>query len=361
MAIDLSSMDYPQTTLAAISKPVSQSDGTAQEFPLDAIDEDPDQPRKEFDQAKLEDLAASIKESGVLQPITIKPHPTDPRRYLIRYGARRYRASILAGKATIPAFIAEQGDDYTQVIENLQRDDLTLLEIAKFIQKRLDAGDSKVDIAKRLGKRKEFVTFHLALVDPPPFIEALITEGKARNVQRLYQLRNLHAKHPEAVEAWCNEQAELSPQAIDQLANELGGKHKKPTGEQEAPHDHSAGADGNAKNFVRTKSGHGGEDFVMTKSGKGGSRGAGDKEPKPKTETIPFPRSEGTKRLALDVPATFIALAEARGLAPEQVLAAFMADLAHTGDSNGSDERQLADAWFDRVLWPEPANEAAVG
>ena len=346
MAIDLSSMDYAQTTLAAISKPVSQSGGKAQEFPLDAIDEDPDQPRKEFDKTKLEDLAASIKESGVLQPITIKPHPTDPGRYLIRYGARRYRASILAGRATIPAFIAEEGDDYAQVIENLQRDDLTPLELAEFIQKRLDAGDSKVDIAKRLGKRKEFVTFHLALVDPPPFIEALITEGKTRNIQRLYQLRNLHAKHPEAVEAWCKGQAEISPQAIDQLAGELGGKGKATTGAQEAPQGDSTPK----ATTPAAKSSDGGEKAPSS------ARAA-----QSKAEPIPFQRNEGTKRLSLEAPTKFVALVEARGLTPEQVLGEFFADLAHTGDSNGSDERRLAEAWFDRVLWPEPANEAAVG
>lgn len=339
MSLDLSCLETPESA-------VRIADGKPFQIALIDIDEDPNQPRKEFDQAKLEDLAASIKESGVLQPITIKPHPVDSGRYLIRYGARRYRASILAGKTTIPAFIAEEGDDYAQVIENLQRDDLTPLEIAEFIQKRLDAGDSKVDIAKRLGKRKEFVTFHLALIDPPPFIEALITEGKTRNVQRLYQLRNLHAKHPEVVETWCKEQAEISPQAIDQLANELGGKGKTPTSAQEAPQGHSRP-----------------ETATLTVESNGGGEKApsGIRGPKPKAEPIPFQRNEVTKRLSLEAPTKFVALVEARGLTPEQVLVAFIADLAHTSDSNGSDERHLAEAWFDRVLWPEPANEAAVG
>ncbi len=87
----------------------------------------------------------------------------------------------------------------------------------------------------------------------------------------------------------------------------------------------------------------------------------GVKEPKQRAATSPFLRAEGVKRLALDVPLKFIELVEARGLIPERVLAAFMADLAHTGDSNGSDERRIAEGWFDRVLWPEPASEAAVG
>ena len=65
--------------------------------------------------------------------------------------------------------------------------------------------------------------------------------------------------------------------------------------------------------------------------------------------------------MALDVPLKFNELVEARGLIPGQVLAAFMADLAYTGDSNGSDERRIAEDWFDRVMWPEPASEAAVG
>lgn len=346
MALDLAALDYAQTALSENTKPAEQLDGKAREFPLDVIDEDPDQPRKEFDSVKLGELAASIKESGVLQPITIKPHPELPDRYVIRYGARRYRASKLAGKTTIPAFIADEGDEYAQVIENEQRDNLTALELAAFIQKRLAAGDNKTEIAKRLGKPNSYITNHLSLIDMPSPVQAAWDEGKTRNPQRVYELRNLHKKHPEAVEAWLKEQPEISRQAIGQLMDEINGKGEASTSAQEAPQGHP-------KPKVSTRT---------IESNNDGVKATGNvKEPKQKAETIPFLRPEGVKRLALDAPLKFIELVEARGLMPEHVLAAFMADLAHTGESNGSDERRIAEDWFDRVMWPEPANEAAVG
>lgn len=346
MALDLAALDYAQTALSESAEPTRQPDGKAREFPLDAIDEDPDQPRKEFDPAKLDELAASIKESGVLQPITIKPHPEFPDRYVIRYGARRYRASRLAGKKTIPAFIADQGDEYAQVIENEQRDNLTALELAAFIQKRISAGDSKTEIAKRLGKPNSYITNHLALIDMPPAIQAAWDEGKTRNPQRVYELRNLHKKHPEAVEARLKEQHEVSRQTVSQWAEELNSMGKAATSAQEAPQ-------GRPKPMMEPGA---------TKSDGDSERATGGvKEPKQSAATVPFLRAEEVKRLALDVPLKFIELVEARGLMPEQVLAAFMADLAHTGDSNGSDERRIAEDWFDRVPWPEPASEAAVG
>lgn len=339
MSLDLSFLDTPASLEHA-------SDGLPLQIALTDIDEDPDQPRKTFDQAKLEELAASIKESGVLQPITVKPHPAAAGRYLIRYGARRYRASQIAGKKTIPVFIADQGDEYAQVIENEQRDNLTALELATFIQKRLSAGDSKTEIAKRLGKPNSYVTNHLALIDMPPAIQAAWDEGKTRNPQRVYELRNLHKKHPEAVEALLKEQPEISRQTVGQWADKLKGKSKAPANAQEAPQGHS-------KPMMEPDT---------TKIDDGGERAAGgSKEPKQNVATVPFLRPEEVKRLALDVPSKFIQLVEARGLMPEQVLSAFMADLAHTEDSNGSDERRIAEDWFDRVMWPDPASEAAVG
>ncbi|MCO5055460.1 MAG: AAA family ATPase [Thermomonas sp.] len=114
---------------------IPQENKTARrEFPLDVIDEDPDQPRKEFEPAKLEELAASIKESGVLQPITIKLHLELPGRYVIRYASLPRIKD--RGQDDHPGiFISHEGDEYAQVIENEQRDNLTALELAAFIQK----------------------------------------------------------------------------------------------------------------------------------------------------------------------------------------------------------------------------------
>jgi len=92
-------------------------------LPVDSIDEDPEQPRREFDDDSLRELAETIKARGVRSPVSVRAHPSEPGRWMLNFGARRLRASRLAGKADVPAFVDESFDSYDQVIENEQRED----------------------------------------------------------------------------------------------------------------------------------------------------------------------------------------------------------------------------------------------
>lgn len=103
------------------------------ELDLSLIDEDPNQPRTEFDPVTLQELSDTIRLRGVKTPISVHPHPQIEGRFIINHGARRFRASILAKKKTIPAFIDTDYSKVDQMIENLQRDALTPREIADFI------------------------------------------------------------------------------------------------------------------------------------------------------------------------------------------------------------------------------------
>lgn len=224
MSLDLS---------ALVEKPTIPTDaGTAQpsgkplEIPLADIEEDPEQPRKEFSQEAMQEMTDSIRARGVKTPVSVRSHPTKEGKWMLNYGARRYRGSVAAGRLTIPAFVDESHDDYDQVIENIQRDDLKPMELALFIKKRLDAGDQKKAIAKNLGKDGAIITQHLALIDPPACIEDAYSSGKCTSPKTLYELRGLHEKFPEQVEAWCAEATEITRKAVAELADELKGKKK---------------------------------------------------------------------------------------------------------------------------------------
>lgn len=125
--------------------------GAPLQLKIDTIDEDPDQPRREFDPERLAELAETIRERGVRQAVSVRRHPAQPDRWMLNFGARRLRASKLAGKEEIPAFVDHTADSYDQVIENEQREGLKPLELALFVQRRLGNGESQADIAKRLG------------------------------------------------------------------------------------------------------------------------------------------------------------------------------------------------------------------
>jgi ParB family chromosome partitioning protein len=129
---------------------------------------------------------------------------------MLNFGARRLRASKMAGMAEIPAFIDTTADSYVQVIENEQREGLRPLELALFVQKRIALGDNQAEIAKRLGKSRQWVTLATALIEPPDWLLQAYREGRCRGTNELYDLRRLHGEHGDAVEAWAAQQPTIT-------------------------------------------------------------------------------------------------------------------------------------------------------
>ncbi|MDI1364144.1 MAG: ParB/RepB/Spo0J family partition protein [bacterium] len=178
------------------------SDGKASEIAMELIEEDPHQPRIYFDQASLEELAATIAIRGVKTPISIRPNPEREGYFIINHGARRYRASGIAGKTTVPAFVDGDYTESDQVIENLQRDALTAREIAEYIGRELAKKVKKGDIAKAIGKSPAYVTQHATLLDLPDPIAEIFQSERCRDVTLINELVGLYKKHPEGVTDW---------------------------------------------------------------------------------------------------------------------------------------------------------------
>ena len=207
--------------LAALDEPAPDASGRPMLLPLDGIEEDSDQPRHEFDANGLLELAATIRDRGVRQPISVRPSTQQPGRWVLNFGARRLRASKLACLTEIPAFIDTTADNYDQVIENEQREGLKPLEIALFVQKRLASGDNQAEIARRLGKSRQYVTLATALIEPPDWLLDAYRQGRCKGMTELYELRRLHGEHAEQVEAWASDREPMTRERIATLKREL--------------------------------------------------------------------------------------------------------------------------------------------
>lgn len=154
--------------------------GSIRNVPLDRIDPNPDQPRLTFDEDSLQELAASITEHGVLQPILVRPQPDG--RYQLIAGERRWRSAQIAGLRQIPA-IVEEIDDETAleiaIIENLQREDLSPLDEAIMYERMTtEHGYSLRKLAQKLGKDKGYIENRLRLADAPSEIKQLVSLRK---------------------------------------------------------------------------------------------------------------------------------------------------------------------------------------
>src|SRR5664280_1906483 len=145
---------------------------------IDKIDEDPDQPRREFDPESLAELAETIKDRGVRQPVSVRPNLEQPGRFVLNFGARRLRASKLAGETEIPTFVDIPVDAYDQVIENEQREGLKPFELAEFVKRRLELGATQTEIARLLGKSQPYVAYICALVDATPWLVRVYDAAK---------------------------------------------------------------------------------------------------------------------------------------------------------------------------------------
>ena len=143
------------------------------------IQKNPYQPRKEFSEEKIKELAQSIKENGLIQPIIVRQSPVIG--YEILAGERRYRASIAAGLTEVPVIIKKLSDQDMMVhsiIENLQREDLNPIEEAKAYQSLIEKGYTHADIAAKMGKSRPYITNLVRLLTLPDFILNEVEAGK---------------------------------------------------------------------------------------------------------------------------------------------------------------------------------------
>lgn len=199
---DFSKLDTPISTLPGSAQPTTPKNqiNVVLELSLDEIEEDPDQPRKKFDEEALQELANEIKNRGVQQPINVRPKGANGK-HMIFQGARRYRASLLAGKTTIPAIIRNKDetgfDDYAQVTENTQRENLSALDLAEFIVRKKNEGKTGKEIAKALSMRESAITRHLSLLDAPKNLLEAFKSGRIAGVEVFYELTKLVESNPD--------------------------------------------------------------------------------------------------------------------------------------------------------------------
>ena len=151
----------------------TQGSSTINEIAIDQIEANPNQPRREFDDEALQDLANSIKEIGIIQPITLRQIADN--RFQIIAGERRWRASHLAGLKALPAYIRTIKDENVMemaLVENIQREDLNAIEIALAYEHLLESnGMTQEKVSERVGKSRTAITNYLRLLKLPAQVQ----------------------------------------------------------------------------------------------------------------------------------------------------------------------------------------------
>lgn len=169
----------PGAAAAVAAAPAVEAGEQVRMIALDAIDPNPDQPRTVFQPGAIEELAQSIKEDGVIQPILLKPVGS---RYMVVVGERRWRASKLAGLPEIPAVIRDVSDERIleiALVENIQREDLNPIEVATALQRLANEFHlSHEELAQRTGKDRTTITNLLRLLRLPNAVQDMVGEKK---------------------------------------------------------------------------------------------------------------------------------------------------------------------------------------
>ena len=151
----------------------TQGSSTINEIAIDQIEANPNQPRREFDEESLHELAISIREIGIIQPITLRQ--VADNRFQIIAGERRWRASQMAGLKAIPAYIRTINDENVMemaLVENIQREDLNAIEIALAYEHLIEnTGMTQEKVSERVGKSRTAITNYLRLLKLPAQIQ----------------------------------------------------------------------------------------------------------------------------------------------------------------------------------------------
>lgn len=213
-----------------------QQPASINEIDIEAIEANPWQPRNDFDQELLEELAASIRSVGIVQPLTLRH--IDEQRFQIIAGERRFRAAKIAGLQTVPAYIRDAEDDAMlelALIENLQRSDLNPIEEALSYQRLIDECHyTQEAMADRVGKKRSTVTNYLRLLRLPAEIQAGLRERKIT----MGHARAIIGLDDEATQTMLYEQTleyGYSVRQIEDLVREYNNKDDNPADNANEP------------------------------------------------------------------------------------------------------------------------------
>ena len=192
------------------------------EIEIDSIDPGPLQPRSVFDEAKLNELAESIRANGIVQPVLVRPRNG---RYELVAGERRWRAAKQAGLTTIPVVVRNIPDSKVlelALIENLQREDLNPIEEARAYKNLIDTlGFTQETVAERVGRDRSYVTNYLRLLKLPPDIQDLVQSGRLSTGHGRTLLALEHVDLQRRIARRIIEQ-DLSVRAVEQIVRNTG-------------------------------------------------------------------------------------------------------------------------------------------
>lgn len=173
-------LESPETDITSKDISGNYVAGAIANIPVGSIDANPFQPREEFDETALRDLADSIREQGIIQPLTIRKMGFD--KYQLISGERRLRAAKLAGLETVPAYIRVANDEQMlewALIENIQRENLNAIEIAISYTRLLEECDlTQEELSKRVGKNRATISNYIRLLKLPAEVQAALRDGQ---------------------------------------------------------------------------------------------------------------------------------------------------------------------------------------
>lgn len=180
MAVKRNALGRGLDSLISIGEVQTAGSSAINEIEISLIEQNPDQPRRTFDEETLNELASSIKELGIVQPLTLRDNGDGT--YRIIAGERRWRAAKLAGLDRVPAYVRTVTDsELTEMalIENIQREDLNAIEVALAFRKLIDSYKlTQERLSERLGKKRATITNHLRLLKLPADIQLGLRDGQ---------------------------------------------------------------------------------------------------------------------------------------------------------------------------------------
>ena len=202
---------------------LTSKSGSFYDFDVDIISPDPNQPRKNFDETALQELADDLKKNGLIQPIVVRDDPDNVGKFIVVAGERRLKAAKLAGFKKIRSILSTYESSqlgYVQIAENAKRDNLKFYEMAEFIVSRANAGEKQADIAEKLGTSKSLVNLYMIWKVAPDYLKDI--KERFVSIRTFYEITKLSENFPDEVKSFiATEEGELGRDDVAALKKKL--------------------------------------------------------------------------------------------------------------------------------------------